>query len=654
MEETMLEQSVDRYVQNKRNLMERIDRFITFAQDSTIMKRILDSGFENINLDDITQQILEIKNKVMEDKVKISVLAEVSNGKSTFLNALIFRDKVLDARIGETTGRCYQITYGKEHSVFFNDRKVVFENLDELKKKIKELNDSAFKDMKEKLSVRIQEFTVVITLPHEMLKKGIEVIDTPGFGTMNEEHLYKMIKYAVETSDAVLILLDISQGVKKSEEEKFVQLLKTIRPDKRYIVFNKIDGYEDERDNFEKVKKQVIDSMNEILQKHGYSEDTMEESKQVFFISAKKALEAFRSGCETDEYLIIFKEMEKKLWEQLVELKENEFLSTKKDVFINIVSSKYDEVKSSYESIKSMIQNLKEESDRLEQNRETIKNIVYSLQKKARKILENLRKLRIVKSELLNTLTEKIVMAANIYQIVDEYFPNKNSMLKALEDSLNKISVEKILKETLDEKYGEIRKSIREDIKEYNQKVDESNKTLKELEITSFEFPKIEFSDSFLTQSLNLPSDLNQDDMIDFLLNSNLPLYAASLSAGVSWYSLGGIVGIIIGILVYILSNLFLSGLLEKKKEEVKVKLREEIYSELDNQSIFENITDVTNSNIMVVSTKVKEVEAISQLIIEKFTNKDLEKTLKQYESKLSNLEYVYKHFQEVIEYVKG
>ena len=74
--------------------------------------------------------LIGLFEKFDRNSINISVVAEVSSGKSTFLNALIFGKKVLDAKMGETTAKVFKISYGED------------ENLDTLKQKIKDINST--------------------------------------------------------------------------------------------------------------------------------------------------------------------------------------------------------------------------------------------------------------------------------------------------------------------------------------------------------------------------------------------------------------------------------------------------------------------------------------------------------------------------------
>jgi Predicted GTPases len=205
------------------------------------------------------------------------------------LNALVFKDKILEARIGETTARLYHISYAPNYFVKYKGKEQRFSNLEEIKEYIKKLNEETLKKAETQketgskvLTISEDELSVYIYMPLENLKHGIEIIDTPGFGTLNEELMMKFIQKAINESDAVITVFDISQGMKKSEYEKFSKLLAMIRPDKRYIVFNKVDAYEDESENFERVGRDVINEMNKILKEQNYS--GVIEPKQLFYL----------------------------------------------------------------------------------------------------------------------------------------------------------------------------------------------------------------------------------------------------------------------------------------------------------------------------------------------------------------------------------
>src|SRR5690554_8187539 len=60
------------------------------------------------------EQFNEILYKIENDKLVIGVIGQMKSGKSTFLNALIFKDEILPAATTPMTATLSVITYGPE------------------------------------------------------------------------------------------------------------------------------------------------------------------------------------------------------------------------------------------------------------------------------------------------------------------------------------------------------------------------------------------------------------------------------------------------------------------------------------------------------------------------------------------------------------
>ena len=72
------------------------------------------------------EQFNEIIYKIENDKLVIGVIGQMKAGKSTFLNALIFKDEVLPAATTPMTASLSIVTYGPEKKLI-----VEFYNRDE-------------------------------------------------------------------------------------------------------------------------------------------------------------------------------------------------------------------------------------------------------------------------------------------------------------------------------------------------------------------------------------------------------------------------------------------------------------------------------------------------------------------------------------------
>ena len=376
---------------------EEVRKFLTH------LKKIPTSQLE-WKIEEINIQLQGLIDKLNRDTINISIVSEVSSGKSTFLNALVFSEPILESRLGETTAKIFKIKYGEKFSI---DGKVK-SSLRELKEEISRANQKAIEKSNE--TKRIQDKLSVISLPNTHLKKGIELYDTPGFATINEKSMLDIIKQSISQSDATILLLDISQGVKESERLFIKNILYNINPTKRFIVLNKYDSIFSEDDLLLKSKEEIdkeiknlIESVNKTL-KHLQKES--DAPIITYHLSAKKALVA-------------------KFTENKEKLKESRFTEFEDSFWSKMVLAK----DGLFEEHTQLFIELKEET------------------KKA--LLLEQERLRTRKTEVKKKLYELIVQERNLKEVINN--------LSKLTDS-NKISVEKetLLKKSQQEIFNEM------------------------------------------------------------------------------------------------------------------------------------------------------------------------------------------------------
>ena len=178
--------------------------------------------------------------KLKKDKVTIGVIGQVSSGKSTFLNALIFGDRILPAGIGRVNKKAFKIEYGDAIEVIYekNDKKIseTGEDLSKLREKLTILNEE--QSLSECITIRY---------PKEILKDLI-ILDTPGIDTLKEKALdaaarndWRIVSEIVGSADAIIFITDIDQVFGKVDKELWKKL-KDIHNEKRWIVLNKADS----------------------------------------------------------------------------------------------------------------------------------------------------------------------------------------------------------------------------------------------------------------------------------------------------------------------------------------------------------------------------------------------------------------------------
>ncbi|WP_028950611.1 dynamin family protein [Sulfurihydrogenibium subterraneum] len=644
------------YNREKSKVIENVNNYIIRLKKG---KEILSSVNLPINFDEFTEKLDGIVKSLIDDKVRVSVIAEVSNGKSTFLNALIFKNIILDARIGETTARLYHISYGDEYAVKYKNLEKKFNSLEEIKEFIKQLNKETLEKAEESreggkvLNISEDELSVFIYIPLEHLRVGIEVIDTPGFGTLNEELMMKFITSAIHSSDAVITILDISQGIKKSESEKFSKLLSMIRPDKRYIVFNKVDSYEDEVENFDYVSRDVINNMNRILEKQGY--DQKIDVNQLFYVSAKLALQGFikQAKAETlDEgakkYKELFEEFEKEFWNDVINYKQKEFLSDKISSFERLKDSINKEINSIYKNLKNRLLQIKAEKDKILRSQYEISSMSSKLQGKANNCINYLKSIKLSADEVISDIEEEILQKSKVIDYIEENYGFLSSLTKKgeieeeIKCRLKNVDIKSILKSNLKKYYGDIFERIRFHVQDYNESAYEFNSKLEKMGIEKFRFPVVEYKESEEGQEKQISTqfEIKRSGVLAPALGGYLT--GALIGGLIEQLVLGTVIGAAGFVAVSILIPIFISKDVKKKKEELKQKIREGVRNSLyDIKVEINKLNNTLEDYIDDIRRKVIEVEFINSEIIKALEKSDLDEEIKKIENQLDTLKNI-------------
>ncbi|MDF1882618.1 dynamin family protein [Sulfurimonas sp. SAG-AH-194-C21] len=197
----------------------------------------------------------------------ISVIAEVSRGKSTFLNALLFKELMLECRNGETTANVFMIGYEKHF-----DHKAQREY-------IKKINCNSIEDID-----NLEDVGIVINSNNSKYTKDI-FCDTPGFNTSNEDHMQTMINEFLPISSCVIFIIDISKGITK-EELKQLKNVKEQGVEDVIIVANKFDMVRDEFQN----EKDIDFHLKKIEQEIS---KVISLNNPIFYVASKEALAGY-------------------------------------------------------------------------------------------------------------------------------------------------------------------------------------------------------------------------------------------------------------------------------------------------------------------------------------------------------------------------
>jgi len=170
------------------------------------------------------------RTRLAEDRFNLVVLGEFKRGKSTLINALLGRN-VLPTGVVPLTSVVTTISAGDRDRlrVYFTDGAVQERPLDVLAEYVTEERNPG--------NARGVEVARV-ELEHELLRGGLELVDTPGIGSIHS-HNTEVARGFLPRVDAALCVLDAGQPLSEGERELFREAAE--RVPRLLPVINKID-----------------------------------------------------------------------------------------------------------------------------------------------------------------------------------------------------------------------------------------------------------------------------------------------------------------------------------------------------------------------------------------------------------------------------
>jgi len=227
---------------------------------------VLSAVKQNRKLQD---KIQLLKNKYHQNNFQIVILGQFKRGKTSLINAL-FGESILPVAVVPLTSVITIITYGEDERYT-----VRFLNGEERSIKKENLAEYITEPENPKNEKGVEQ--VIIHYPNEYLKKGIQIIDTPGVGSVyvhNTDTSYDFIPRA----DAGIFVVTADPPISESELQLLVHAKDYLA--RMIFVINKIDQVE------ETDRQQSLDFTRKII------EDAVGHDHLPFFqISAKLALD---------------------------------------------------------------------------------------------------------------------------------------------------------------------------------------------------------------------------------------------------------------------------------------------------------------------------------------------------------------------------
>jgi nucleoside diphosphate kinase len=320
MEKVRFQEQLQAYEQWKKDVINTVEEYSPWLEDN------------GMSSEEMQHRIAHTLEALRSDKLTIAFVAEFSRGKTELINAIFFADfgrRLLPSDAGRTTMCPTEIFYDDVRDEAYVrllpiETRLQEAGLSQLRKDTKQwvhypLETDSVEQMQAALNEVIQTKTVtleeakhlglyspdlhphqneppemveipkwrhaLISFPHQLLKKGLTILDTPGLNALGTEP--ELTLNMLPAAQAVLFVLGADTGVTRSDMEIWQHHIKGFQSGRQrglMVVLNKIDTlWDDLRDN--------ADVSDAILNQQRSTADLLGlEPRAVFPVSAQKGL----------------------------------------------------------------------------------------------------------------------------------------------------------------------------------------------------------------------------------------------------------------------------------------------------------------------------------------------------------------------------
>lgn len=257
-------------------------------QDITKYIDVIENSIKSLGDDTETiGKFTQLKKDINNDFFTVLVVGEFKRGKSTFVNALLGEDLMITNVVPETA-TIQAVMYGEEKLA-----EAIFEDGH---KERGNANKEFLSKFSANSSLRDDNVKYIkLSYPCEILKNNVVLVDTPGVADLDEQRVQVTYDF-LPKANAVIMVLDATSPMSKSEKEFIEEHLITNGISKVIFLLNRIDVIDEDEvdiDEYLDITKKRI--------KEAFCDYKEMENPVIIPVSAYKALAGISNG---DEQLI--------------------------------------------------------------------------------------------------------------------------------------------------------------------------------------------------------------------------------------------------------------------------------------------------------------------------------------------------------------
>ncbi|MBQ4630384.1 MAG: dynamin family protein [Clostridia bacterium] len=208
---------------------------------------------ESLKLPVHAANVAELMGNIVKDRFTVAVVGEFSKGKSTFINNL-FEKEVLPVGNTPTTAMLTRIMYNSKEALVISDGKNP--------KITMPLSPKSWEGYTADLDGKDPTGVAFVGLDDQWLKHGIEIIDTPGAGDLEEKRA-ALIGDALKGSDAAVITISAEVAMSMSEKLFIEERLISKKTPFLMLIVTKLDRIDEkQRSGVVRFIKQKLEMWN--------------------------------------------------------------------------------------------------------------------------------------------------------------------------------------------------------------------------------------------------------------------------------------------------------------------------------------------------------------------------------------------------------